>query len=230
MTDQLAEDGTGTEVKAARGPIRVPWAPVAKVNLLPVEIIEGRRFRRAQLMLGGTVIGVLGIAVGGVLLAQRQVEQANEELLVSQARVTALQAEEARYAAVPRVIAQVDAAVAARSLAMGTDVLWYRYLSDIDGAQPRGVTLTSVTLTLGETAGGAVGEILSVAGPGTMTIQGTAEKYSQVAAWLEASDKVDGFASPKLTDAADSGEIVTFSSTAVITTDALSGRYNKKDG
>jgi Tfp pilus assembly protein PilN len=232
MTEQLIDTQVDGEVDTPPGkpaPVRISWAPIPKVNLLPMEILEKRKFRRLQLMLGGAVVGAVVIAAGGMILAQRQVEEANDELLLAQAKVAALRSEEARYAAVPKVIKMVDEAIAARTLAMGSDVLWYRYLSDIDGARPRGVELTGLTLNIGGTAAGPViGDVLSQIGPGSISVQGTAEEYAQVSSWLEATDKVTGFESPKLTDAADDGESVTFGSTAVITTDALSGRYHEK--
>ena len=241
MTEQLTDAPTETEtLPVAPGPIRVAWALVPRVNLLPIEIIEARRFRQTQIMLAATVLVAVGVATAGVVWAQQGVNAANEDLEASEYRVASLQKEQTRYAAVPLVAAQLDAANAARTQAMGTDVLWYRYLNDIRAAQPANVKLNSLALTLTATsaapAAGAGADVLSVPGIGTIQTAGTAAQYSQVSAWLEALNKLNGTASSSLgnaakaPDAEDPAEAVTFAAGAVITSDALSHRYDKKAG
>lgn len=233
MTDQLTEEHSGAELApAARPPaLRVAWAPIPKVNLLPIEILENRRFRRILALLGVAVAVVLLLVGGGTYLAQRGVTKANDQLTASQARVSELQAEEAKYAAVPQLRAQVDAAVAARRLAMATDVLWYRYLNDIDGARPTGVEVSDLTVTLAAAAsGGAATSPLASAGIGSMVLNGTADEYAEVASWLEAVNKITGISSSTLTSAAKADGTVTWSLTAVIDTNALSARYTKDAG
>jgi len=238
MTVGLTKDFTGTEQVADPGPpsmIRVAWAPVPKVNLLPIEILENRRFRRTQVILAAAVVGVLMLAGAGTYVAQRSVSEANDGLEGSQARVTALQAQQARYAAVPLAIAQVEAAKDARAAALGTDVLWYRFLNDLDDARPAGVEFTSMTLTVPVGTGavpvaGSSSNPLTLAGVGAIAIDGATNKYGKVADWMEALDKVNGVAAPALGSASRTEDDVTFSTSAVINSDALSGRYDKKAG
>jgi len=237
MTVQLAKESSDVEAAPEPGPVRIPWAPIPKVNLLPIEIIENRRFRRTQILLGAAVLGAVALAGAGVVWAQQGVGTANDELAASEFRVSNLQNEQTRYADVPLVLAQVDAATAARTQAMGTDVLWYRYLNDIRGAQPADVKLDSLSLTLTAATTTATGtDALSVAGIGTVTTTGTAAEYSQVSAWLEALNKLNGTSSSSLSNAAkaavaaDPKKAVTFAVGAVITSDALSNRYVKKAG
>lgn len=236
MTDQLAEESTGTAPAPDPGPpapIRIAWAPVPKVNLLPIEILEARRFQRTQLVLVAAVLAVLLLAGTGTYLARRDVADANDQLAVSQARVSKLQAEQAKYAAVPLVITQVEAATTARTLAMGSDVLWYRYLNDVDGARPVGVELSALGLTLTATSAAATSaDPLASVGVGTVTMDGTADQYSQVADWLDAVTEITGFSSTTLTSAAKDATsgIVTFTLTAVVDSDALSARYTKDAG
>jgi Tfp pilus assembly protein PilN len=230
-----AQTGLETELDrghAAPAPTRVSWAPVPRVNLLPIEIIEVRRFRRAQSLLVVAVLATIGVAGAGMLLAQRGVSAAHDQLTVAQATVTDLQTEQARFAQVPKVIAEVDAASAARTLALGTDVLWYRYLNDVNGALPVGVRLTGITLTMNSATAAAApsADPLSPAGVGTITVVGTADQYSEVSSWLESLDKITGFSSASLTNATKAVPKITFSSGAVVSSDALSGRYDKKAG
>jgi Tfp pilus assembly protein PilN len=226
-------DGTENDTKTAPGApasARISWAPIPRVNLLPIEIIEGRRFRRTQGLLGATVVGVLVLAGAGTYVAQRGVAAADEQLVAAQARVSTQQAEKARFASVPKVIAEVDAANTARVLALGADVLWYRYLNDLDGARPNGVKLSGMTLALSAGPAAAGADPLTQAGIGTVTLEGTATRYGQVASWLEELNKITGLGSSSLTNAAKDEDVVTFSSGVVLTADALSGRYLKKAG
>ena len=76
MTEQLTEPYAEVQEEVPTGPpapVRISWAPIARVNLLPIEIIESRRFRRTQLALAGTVVGALVLAGAGTFLAQRSV-------------------------------------------------------------------------------------------------------------------------------------------------------------
>jgi Tfp pilus assembly protein PilN len=231
MTEQLTQDSSGAEVQARPAPVRVAWAPVPRVNLLPMEIIEVRRFRRTQVLLGATVMVMVVFAGAGTYLAQRSVDEANDELSTAQSRVSALEAQKTRYASVPAVIAEVDAAKTARALAMGTDVLWYRYLSELDGARPSGVEFTNLSVTMNiSTTEAAARDPLSPAGVGLVTIEGTARRYDQVSRWLEALDKITGIDSAALSNATKDEEIVSYQSNATVNSDAISGRYTKKAG
>jgi hypothetical protein len=236
MTEQLTDEPVTETLPVEAGPIRVSWASVPRVNLLPIEIIEARRFRQTKIMLAATVLGAVLVASAGVLWAQQGVNAANDELAASEFRVTSLQREQTRYAAVPLVAAQLDAANAARTRAMGADVLWYRYLNDVRDAQPANVKLDSLTLTLTSAATGVGADVLTAPGIGTIQTAGTAAQYSQVSAWLEALNKLNGTSSSALSnaakaaDAADPTKAVTFAVGAVITSDALSHRYDKKAG
>jgi Tfp pilus assembly protein PilN len=242
MTEQLTADYSGSATEpVAVAPVRVAWAPVPKVNLLPMEIVEGRRFRRTQLILGGTVAATVLVGVAGVLWAQSGISDANDRLTSAQSTVSTLQAQQVKYAAAPKVIAQVEAAEAAQVLAMGADVLWYRYLNDLDGARPEGVELNALTVALnvgGGSAGSGApgGDPLIPTGIGTITTAGTAERYDQVSSWLLAINKLTGFSASSLTSAAQAvgtangPGAVTFTSGAVVDSDALSGRYLRKAG
>ncbi len=232
MTEQLTEDQVDVAPEEApQGPIRVAWAPVPKVNLLPIEILEGRRFRRTQALLGGAVLGAVLVAAGGTFWAQQGINDANDALVSSEGQVSALTAQQNQYSAVPTVIAQVDAAETARTTAMGTDVLLYRYLTDLDGARPSGLEFTGLTVTVPAGGSAATGaNPLVASGIGTLTIEGKADQYEEVSTWMESLDKITGVASPTLASAIKAPAGLTYSTGAVLNSDALSGRYDKKAG
>ena len=238
MSEQTSEQ-PGSDVDVAveaepTGPARVSWAPVPRVNLLPIEVLEGRRFRRTQVGLGVAVVAVVVAAGAGTVWAQRGVSQAQDELDTARSGVSARQAEANRYAEVPKVLAEVDAANKARLQAMGADVLWYRYLDDIDGARPSGVKLTTMTVGLatvdaGAGAAGGIGkDVLTPAGIGTVQINGVARNYGQIATWMDQLDKISGFSAPSLGSATEGDDGTAFETGVVLDYKALSGRFNQK--
>lgn len=221
------EAGAPVAAPEPPAPARIAWAPTAKVNLLPIEIIESRRFRRTQVVLGGLVVVVVLAIAGATVWAQTEVTAADKDLVVAQATVTTLQQEQAKFSAVPRVVSMLEAAQNARMLALGNEVLMHTYLNELDGARPAGIDLTGLTLGLQPAL---TADPLAPTGIGTITVTGTAVRYDQVSAWMDALDKVNGTAATSLTNATRNDTGLTFSSSSVITADALSGRYQKKAG
>jgi Tfp pilus assembly protein PilN len=214
---------------------RVEWATVPRVNLLPPEILEGRRFRRARLMLAATVGVTIALAVLAAVWAQHQVGVANRELAVVTTRTAQLQAQEHMYAEVPRVLAQVDAAKSARETVMAKDVLWYRFLDELAVATPTTVWLGTLDLTLADASGGPATDALTRPGLGEINVSGTATRYPDVAQWLTTVTTVNGMDVSRLQSAAlKEGDVgaakITFTSTVTVTEDALSHRYDRKAG
>jgi Tfp pilus assembly protein PilN len=237
MTEQLTEQlPDEQQPPAPTGPVRVPWATVPRVNLLPLEIVQGRRFRRTKQWLGVLVFAGVVVAAAGTYLAQREVAHERGELTVAQSQVTTLQSQAVKYSAVPAVVAQVDAASSARADVMGQDVLWYQFMSDLEGALPPGVSQDAITVTLtpktAASTGPAAASPLAAGGVGTLTVTGDAEQYQEVSSWLDALAKVHGLSSPALTNATKSQDAgattVTYSISAVVTDAAFSHRYDKE--
>lgn len=218
--------------------IRVEWAPVPKVNLLPAEIVDARAFRGVQRVLVGAVAGTVVAAGLAFAWALHGVSTAQRELDASQARTAQLRTEEARYADVPRVLAQVQKAKSARSVALGNDVLWYRFFDDLAAATPDTVSLKSVSVTLAATSAAPVAGAnpLSPNGIGTVTVTGGGERFPDVANWLESVVGVDGLDASTLqsvtrtVDGPGSDSSVNFSSSVVVDADALSHRFDGKAG
>src|SRR5439155_7789022 len=103
---------------------------------------------------------------------------------------------------------------------------------------PSTVWLTSVTATTNGTATATTtADPLTPAGVGTLSFQGGATKYAEVAGWLDAIDRIvalDGgtLAAITLKDSADATSKdgpVTYSNGIVVTPQALSHRFDRKD-
>jgi Tfp pilus assembly protein PilN len=210
---------------------------VPRVNLLPQEIIDGRRFRGVQRLLAGVVVVVVALCAGATLWARSGVTSAQNALQITRNQTRDLQQQQTRYAEVPKVNAELELARAARERALGADVLWYRFLTDLAVNTPEGTVLSSVTVTMtGATTAVTTGaDPLSAAGLGTVKVSGQARRFTDVAAWLDAAGKVNGLTSTQLQSAARSGgdsagaeSKVTYAGSAVVTTTALSHRYDRR--
>jgi hypothetical protein len=226
---------TTTTNEATVSRTRVEWATVPRVNLLPAEIIAGRAFRRTQKMMAG-VVGVVVVLGGlGTVWAHNQVGAAQAELEAVQARTAELQAQQRKYAEVPRVLAQVDGAKAAREQAMGRDVLWYRFLDELAADSPSGVLLGTLEVAMSDSSGALAPDALTPAGLGRVAVTGQARKYTDVASWLSSVVTVTGMElsrlqTAELSDSAKSDSGIDFTADVRIADAALSHRYDRKAG
>lgn len=204
-----------------------------RVDLLPPEYGEAARFRRVQAGLGLGVVAAVGVVGLLFLHASGAVSDAQADVDTATATQSRLQTEVAGYRDVQARYATATAAQAMLVQAMGTEVRYSTLLDDLARTVPDGVWLTSTQFNQSApTTTAAAGSALSTAGAiGTVTISGVALVYDDVARWLDAQATQEGFASPYLTTSAaelvNGKKAVTWSATAVLTSDALSGRYTK---
>lgn len=215
---------------------------IARVNLLPPEIESARRLKRTQ---AGLALGLVVVAacLGGVYTLQVHAKnQAAEDLAVQKAETVRLQKEQAKYADIPRTLAAIDAAESARSTAMANDVEWFRQLNNFSLTIPSNVWLTNLTMGLASTTSTAP-TATTTATPsatpastnvGTLTVTGVALDHPDVATWLDVLARQPGMSNAYFSNStkAKIGKkvVVNFSSTATVTSDALSHRYDGKDG
>jgi Tfp pilus assembly protein PilN len=217
------------EQKAA--PVGTGHPPLPRVNLLPPEIGEAVRFRRIQLGLGGGVLAALGTVVLLYVLAAGSVSDANAQLSASTATSSQLQAENAKYAEVTAVYASAAAAEAMLTQAMGEEVRYSEFLSDLSLTVPDKVWLKAVTFTQVATPPG-VGS--TEPGIGTVSFSGVGYRHDDVAVWLESLAKQRGYKDPYFSSSTEvlvaDRKAVDFASSVVLTSDALSKQYTAPAG
>jgi Tfp pilus assembly protein PilN len=215
---------------------RTPTLP--RVNLLPPEIQEAARFRRFQLAMVAT--GVAAVAIVGALdyNAHQSVDHANSDLAASKATETSLTNTKAGLQSVQDVYDQVAAKKAMLTQAMGPEIRWSFYLTDLSLKIPDHVWLNSVTAT--ETVPGTTQApaqsptALTTAGVGTVNFGGVAFSHDDVATWLDALAKERGYTNAYFTNSTKTKlgprDVVNFTSSVTLTQAALSGRYSKVEG
>jgi len=183
------------------------------------------------------VVGVVGVCVGGVVWAQLGLASVQEDLATVRDQGARLEREQAKYADVPRTLAELDQVKAAREAALGTDVLWYQFLGDLALNTPRDTELSSITISMAGSAGesAVVPSPLVPSGLGSVSVTGIARRFPDVASWLEDVNEVHGLTGSALDSAsrsdtgADAGTTeIKFAGNAVIESSALSHRYDRK--
>jgi Tfp pilus assembly protein PilN len=214
-------------------------ATLPRVNLLPPEIEEARRFKSVQAGLGAAVLASLVVVAVLFVAAHSQVSKAQHSLDATQAQTTQLNSKITEFAQVPLVYGQVDAARAQLDLAMGQEIRWSYFLNDLSLSIPRHVWIDSMTVASTSAAGAAavapVAGQYAATGIGTVAFHGIAFSHNDVAAWLDSLAKEKGYTQPYFSDSTvapqgSNDKAVTFLSQVTVTEDALSGRYTQKAG
>ena len=205
-----------------------------RVNLLPPEIEEHRRFSRLRLVLFGTLVWT-SAGVGGLyLFTDQATRQAAAELQAEQDRGSTVSGESAQYAAVPQLENETRAAETSLQTAMSHEVRWSFFLNELSAAMPADAWLTSLTMTqpLDAASPDAGASVAPYANPGiaSVTYAGIGRTYPAVAAWLEAQEAIAISDDPYATNTASTKiggtEVVDFATTAVINERAYSHRFD----
>jgi Tfp pilus assembly protein PilN len=217
-----------TATATAEG-VRLTQMP--KVDLLPPEIAAEATFRKLRIGLALGVAAAVGVV--GLLWysAHTQVAGAQSELTAAQQTQTRLQVEMTKYADVPKTYAAVTAAEAQLNLAMGHEVRFSFVLNDLSMTIPDKVWLNTATITQDVDGTSPPTGAWGNTGIATLTVDGFAYNYPDVAAWLQMLGKGKYYTDPYFSDA-HQGELigthknVIFSSNVIITQKAYSGRYD----
>ncbi|MGD9955035.1 MAG: hypothetical protein AB7O74_02230 [Candidatus Nanopelagicales bacterium] len=249
----VVDENSVEETPAVAAPA-VPQSSAAfpRVNLMPDEIAEEARIRRAKLALVGAAAVSVAVVGSLYMLAGSEVSSAQESLDQATARGAVLATEVAQYADVPKARADLASAQAQQYLAMGGEVRWSFLLNNLSLTMPRGTSLTEfkglidgVAPAAATAAGPNDATSVSILGKpaiGEITYAGEARGYTDVAALLDVLAKQKTLVDPypgavQVAEAAATGsgstgggKGYTFNATASVSDKALSHRYDIKDG
>ncbi len=202
-------------------------------DLIPPAILLRRQVRRSKKLVLLALLGVLALLAGLFMIGRVQLASATAQLATAQQGLRDAEAEKAKYAEVPAVYAAVDAARAELAQAMGNEVQVARLVADLAAIMPANVSLTQVSMVIGEQE--SSGSNRAAATPeeaveplvGTVTFSGEAATFNDVSTWIETLRNNPDYQNVILTEVSrteDTG-LYTFSNTAELTDQALSGRY-----
>jgi Tfp pilus assembly protein PilN len=234
-------------------PATPPQAAFPRVNLIPEQIALEAHVRSAK-RIAGTCVALSALVVGGLYyVATSEASSAQDQLDAARARSATLAAEQAKYAEVPKLQAELRSAQAQEVLAMGGEVRWSSLLNNLSLSVPPGVALTNLRGTVTglpvqaaspTTPGQSITSITGMPGVGTISFEGEALDQPHVATFLETilrgGSVIDPFATQVSGNSGGAGadtsggtgtskdKSVTFSATSTISPKALSHRYDAK--
>jgi Tfp pilus assembly protein PilN len=214
-------------------------AALPRVNLLPPEIEENRRARKLQVGMGAAVV-LSVVAVGaGYVMAHSSATHAKSDLATAESQTSTLQRQVTQYAGDETLRTQLTSEQAMLSSAMANEVQWSHYLNDLTLRIPDNVWISQLTMQAGSgssataPASSATASALTP-GIGTVSVTGVAFSHDDVATWLDSLAKEKGYTSPYFSNSAEAflgtRRIVNFTSSTIVTSDALSGRYTRPAG
>jgi Tfp pilus assembly protein PilN len=213
---------------------------VPQVNLMPAAFGMAIKRRAAKAAALACVI-VAGLLVAlGWMITNQQRAAAQEQLDIATDEVVVLTGKVSQYADVPRVFAEVaDAQVQLRT-AMANEVRWSFFLNDLALTMPAGVSLDSLEASSappGEAPGAsteATGAEATAGQIGALNVSAKALTFNHVANWIDSLAKLPTLANPEalsLNAVDEEGtRLVGFDSGAMVTDQALSGRYTQEGG
>ena len=203
---------------------------VVRVDLLPREVAAARGGRLLRIGLGAGLAAVVGVACAATLVTAGHVSTAEEALAAEQQRSLQLQQAQRAYADVPVVLGQLEDAKDVQQQVTAGDVPTYLLLDQLAGRAPLDLALTAVDLKIAAgSAAGSAAEVVStdplaVAGIGTVSVTGQTKSQAQVAAFMDAVDTIGGMTGTRLSSSTldPATGLITFTTTATLTDDALS--------
>lgn len=196
-----------------------------RVNLLPPEISEKRRLQQVQ----AGVVGAVALSIAAVAFLDVQgghnVSAAQQKVNVATADNGRLTKQLATYSDVKATAAQLAASQALLNQAMSTEVQWSVYLADFSVMLPPTTWLTSLTMTSTLPAGSLATSSGAPSEIGTVSVQGVAMKYDNLADWLDSLKTENGLANVYFSSATEqfigATKTVAFQASANLTSQAL---------
>lgn len=132
--------------RSQRTPVAsVPLVPT--VNLLPPEVVQGRRVKAVRRQLGLALGVVLLVCAAVYGWAQVEVHQASSQLDAANRTTASLVAQQHQYDEVPRVLQVTSSLKSARTYGFATDINWPAYLTTAVFAMPPGVGVEGFKVT-----------------------------------------------------------------------------------
>lgn len=208
---------------------------VVFANLLPDEVVNARRLRGLQrnIVIGLFLLVVLLIGVYAV--SWWQTENARTSLADQDQRTTALTHHLDDYGPLLAAQARVASIGTTLSTLMQTDLSWRDLINRLEKQAPNGVAISGVTGSVANptsstaaadpTSGLGLLNNSGKAAIGTLTITGTTHDKRELATFVDGLASVRGVTVPLPASVTGSKGTLTYSINALITVDALGGRY-----
>lgn len=210
-------------------PQRVNRILTISANLLPEEIVNARRARRARIWTAVVVLLVAILCAAWYAMAYRETQATEHDLTAATEAVTALQREQRGYAEVVQVRNESDALSGQLKAVMANDLEWRVLLATLrDTGAKSDITVGGVNGSLTSQDAKAVVTLPGASSStpvASLVVTGTAPDKKAVAAYVDALAKVGTLSNPYVTTVANAASGVTFSLSVDINQTALCGRF-----
>ncbi len=208
--------------------------PIA-ADLLPVEIVDSRRARKARRSMLAGIAALVVVLSGWYGYAVYQTSVARVGLTGAEADVSRVQKRQDQFAALVRVQTETGTIRGQLSSLMTDDLPWSSLIGPALGDATGGVKIEEITGALVEAAAttpaGAV-QLPNTTGHklvGQLTVKGFAPNKDGVAGYVDALARVPGLGNPYVTDATPHDGVVEFTVQLDVTDSVLGGRFATKN-
>jgi Tfp pilus assembly protein PilN len=180
---------------------------MTQVNLLPAEVKQRQRTRRATGLIVSGAVAVVALLFLLFVMQSARLGKAEDELTAQQQVNTGLQAQIDDLQKYADLKAQVSDRQALVAEALQDEVLWSGALRDVSMVIPSNMWLISMSGTVSVQTGEAPTTSSAVATSdsgliGSIQFSGSAFSQPTIAEWLKRLNKVDGWVNPWISQSA----------------------------
>lgn len=203
-----------------------------RAHLLPPEVLADRRAGVLRRRLGLGVVALVVVVALGILGASSAAVSAQSQLNEAQATTEALLKQELSFGKVRSAQNQVDLIKTAQQVGASTEIDWMKYLQEVQGTLPPGVTITGVNVDSSTPIELYAQPTASLQGPRVATVVFTAKSplLPVVPSWLDALKTLPGYADalPGSVDLDTSSNLYTVTITMHVNEKAFANRFSPK--
>lgn len=208
--------------------------PTARVNLMPPEVLLGRRVGKIKRKIVIALVLVLVTALAGLLTFKLNASKAASGLQTELAAADALKREQQTYSELLKIDTVTRDVDRSLTSVMGDDVAWDTYLAALNASAPTGIRITNIAVVLSGVAepsdAGTPSGSLDTSGAehvGSLTVTGLAPSHEVVAAWVKTMTDVEGFLVPYIlgTSVLEGGADIQFTIEVTLSSAIRSLRY-----
>jgi hypothetical protein len=212
---------------SVEGELRIP---AIEANLLPVEIVEQRRGRRARRIALALLIVVTVLTTAWYGQARIQTSVAQTSLRQAEDDAQRVVRQQRDFADLLATRAESQAIQTRLSGLLAADLQWSRLLLSIRLEAPSGMGVTGVVGSLNDDTAAVEAIQARTAGAviGKLTVSGTGTSRAAVATYVDRLGRISGLANPLLSSTTETEGRLQFAVQLDITTAALGGRHTSE--
>jgi hypothetical protein len=212
---------------SVEGELRIP---AVEANLLPVEIVEERRGRRARRVAIASLVVIVVLTTAWYGQAKFETSVADDSVRLAEDDAQRVVRQQRDFADLVATRAESQGIESRLSGLLAGDLQWSRLLFSIRLQAPNGVRPNGVVGSLSDDTAAVEAIQARTAGAvvGKLTVSGSGTSRAAVATYVDRLGRISGLANPLLSSATETEGLVQFAVQLDITTAALGGRHTSE--